>query len=50
MESKLELEQIDSLFQSSIEQSLTTQDRVTNSDRKVSALGVFVIVSSSDWL
>ena len=46
MESNLELEQIDGLFQSSIERSLTTQDRKTNSDQKVSALGVSAAVGS----
>lgn len=46
MEPNLELEQIDDLFQSSIERSLTTQDRVTNSDQKVSALGALAVVGS----
>lgn len=52
METNLELEQVDRLFQSSVEQSLTTQVRVTNSDgdEKVSTLGVFASVGSADWL
>ena len=52
METNLELEQVDRLLKSSVEQSLTSQVRVTNSDcdEKVSVLGVFASVSSSDWL
>lgn len=50
METNLELEQADRLSQSSIEQPLATQVRVTNSDRdeKVSALFDFASVDS--WL
>ena len=52
METNLELEQVDRPFQSSVEQSQTAQVRVMNSDcdEKVSALGVFASVDSSDWL
>ena len=48
METNLELEQVDGLSQSSVEQSLTAQVRVTNSDynEKVSALNVFASVDS----
>ena len=48
MGTNLELEQVERLFQSSVEQSLTAQVRVTNSDgdEKVSALSVFASVSS----
>ena len=48
METNLELEQADRLSQSSIEQPLATQVRVTNSDRdeKVSALFDFASVDS----
>jgi hypothetical protein len=45
METNIEPGQVDRHFQSSVEQSLTAQVRVTNSDRdeKVSALGVFLL-------
>ena len=48
METNLELEQVDRLFQSSVEQSLTAQVRATNSDHdeKVSAVNVFAWVGS----
>jgi hypothetical protein len=48
METNVEIEQVDKPFQSSVEQSLTAQVGVTNSDHdeKVSALRVFAVGSS----
>lgn len=41
--------ELERLFQSSVEQSMTAQVRV-NSDEKVSDLDVFASIRSSDWL
>lgn len=51
METNLELEQVERLSQSGVEQSLTAQVRVMNSvhDEKVSALGVLPRLIP-DWL
>jgi hypothetical protein len=48
METNVELEQVDKTFQSSVEQSLTAQVGVTNSDHdeKVSGLRVFTVCPS----
>ena len=48
METNLELEQVERLSQSGVEQSLTAQVRVMNPvhDEKVSVLGVFASVDS----
>jgi hypothetical protein len=52
METNLELEQVDTLSQSRVKPCLSTQVRVMDPacDVKVSALSIFALVGSSDWL
>ena len=52
METNLEPEQGDRLFQSSVKPCLSTQVQVIDPacDVKVSALSLFALVGSSDWL
>ena len=52
MEMNLELEQVDTLSQSSVKPRLSTQVRLMDPacDFKVSALSIFALVGSSDWL
>ncbi|KAF8263917.1 hypothetical protein EI94DRAFT_1703644 [Lactarius quietus] len=52
METNLEQEQADTLSQSSVKPCLSTQVRVVDAARdvKVSALSIFALVGSTDWL